>query len=210
MDQPMSLTHALNDSPTSLWLCWQLSNSLTTAFTVDEQFIVWSKLNVGSLACFSTYFVKNTKLLGPLCPWRCFAINQTKQVFFMTEDIEICSMPRVTFAKVLNLFRRLLHHTLWDFYSGEWKVITNLPTAQDLDELMTIIIMRAKIIINENIVQNPADMNISQGWNMSRAQYLRLYRCHVWVGRCHKWKTCLFEIFFSFAAQFQTECFELL
>ena len=118
----------------------------------------------------------------------------------MTEDIEICSMPRVTFAKVLNLFRRLLHHTLWDFYSGEWKVITNLTTAQDLDELMTMIIMMAKIIVNENIVQYPADMNISQGWNMSRAQYLRLYRCHVWVGRCHKWKTCLFEIF----------CFHLL
>ena len=179
---------------------WQPLDNLATAWQQLSQltnslFIVWSKVNVGSLACFSTYFA--------LGIWQCFAINQTKQAFFMTADIEICSMPRVTFAKVLNLFRRLLHHTLWDFYSGEWKVITNLPTAQDLDELMTMIIMMAKIIVNENIVQNPADMNISEGWNMSRPQYLRLYRCHVWVGRCHKWKTCLFEIFFHLLHSFR-------
>ena len=187
----------------NLATAWQQLSQLTNSL-----FIVKAQRWV--IACFSTYFVKNTKLLGPLCPWRCFAINQTKQVFFMTEDIEICSMPRVTFAKVLNLFRRLLHHTLWDFYSGEWKVITNLPTAPRLGRV--------------------DDDDNHDGKDNRKWKYCTKSSWHEFIWRMKYVESPIFETLqvprmswqmsqvenmpfrniFSFAAQFQTECFELL
>ena len=73
---------------------------------------------------------------------------------------------------------------------------------------MTMIFMMAKIIVNENNVQNPADMNIFEGSIESPIfETLQVPRMSWQMSQVENMP---FRNIFSFVAQFQTERFELL